>query len=214
VRLLQNCFEHGGEPFDIAYLLFMASEQSSDEVVSLLTRAGLNKKALQAMAKRIRSVADDIEKFNSPNLPGAWTHATENQLHEYAEEFKELPAALRFYAGTVADWPPPEWRTLSARESRNHDAVYLHLYLKKYGGVTWENFEYLLNIADDLRGSEPAIKEEAARKRIIRFAKNNASLYVGMKRDIDEYAVRNKALKRQGAKRKKYFPQVLNEILH
>ena len=213
-RLLQKCFEDGGEPYDIALLLFLASERSSDDVASMLSRAGFNRKALLAMAQRIRTTADDIEKFNSPRLPGLWSHATFNQPHEIAEKLKVLPAVLRFYADAVADWPPPDWRQFSAKEGRNYEAVYLHLYLKKFGGVTWPDFEDLLDFADDLRGSKLAMKDEAARKRITRFAKNNAQLFEGMKKDIDEYAVRNEALKRQGAKRKKYFPHVLHEILH
>ena len=80
--------------------------------------------------------------------------------------------------------------------------------------MTWSDFEELLGFADDLRGSRSSIKDEAARKRVTRFAGNNARLYEGMKKDVDKYAVTNKALKRQGAKRKKYFPHVLDQILH
>lgn len=210
---LQKCFDKGGQPFDIAYFLFMVSERSSADVVSMLKRAGLSRKALQAMAKRVRTAADDIENFNSPRLPGIWSHATEIGMDEMAEEFYDLPSALRFYADAVAGWPPEDWRAFGARSGQNFEAVYLHLYLKAFGDIVWDDFEDLLAFADHLRGQDSQTKGEAARKRINLFADNHVGLYKAMQKDTQEYVRRNVELQRQGTKRTKYFPHVLADMM-
>lgn len=209
-KTLQNCFEHGGEPFDVAYLLWFATENSSGDVSSILTRAGFKRKKLQTMAKHISEVANDIEKFNSPLLPGLWSYVDLTGAHERAEVLHELPRLLRSYAEEVESWPPADWKFLSAR---NYEAVYLHLYLEAFGGIGWDDFEALLAFADYIRGREVDTKEEAARKRLHRFFVGNAELYEDMKRDMQQYVLRNRLLQQHGKDRTMYFPHVRDEIL-